>query len=177
MKEVFVTLLWIIFVTDSVLLVLIVLLQSGRGGGLSGMLGGAGMAESALGPKSGLPKITGVMAGIFFLAAILIGIISRPRQIADHTRPRDTRTAAEQPTEPGTPPAPDTKAAPDAKAAPDTQATPEAKKGEAAKDSPAKAETPEAADAAKQSPPAPKTDEAAPAKSAPGTATTPGATP
>lgn len=77
------TLLWVIFVVDSLLLVLIVMLQSGRGGGLSGMLGGGGMAESALGPRTGLPRITGVMAGIFFVTAILIGILTRPPQALD----------------------------------------------------------------------------------------------
>lgn len=95
MKEVVLTLLWVIFITDSILLVLIVLLQSGRGGGLSGMLGGAGMGESALGPKTGLPRITGVMAGIFFATAILIGIMTRPRQIIDPRAPREETPAAE----------------------------------------------------------------------------------
>ncbi len=71
------TLLWIVFIVDSILLVLIVLLQSGRGGGLSGMLGGGGMAEAALGPKTGLPKITAWMAAIFFVSAILIGYMTR----------------------------------------------------------------------------------------------------
>ena len=70
--------LWIIFIVDAILLVLIVLLQSGRGGGLSGMFGGGG-AQAALGPKTGLPKITGWMAAIFFAAALLIGLLSRER--------------------------------------------------------------------------------------------------
>ncbi len=98
MKEVFITLLWIVFIADSVLLVLIVLLQSGRGGGLSGMLGGAGMAESALGPKSGLPRITGIMAGVFFATAILISIMSRPKEAMDPKAPRGARPKAEQAT-------------------------------------------------------------------------------
>ncbi len=71
------TMLWVIFIADAMLLVMIVLLQSGRGGGLSGMLGGGGGAESALGPKTGLPRITGWMAAIFFVIAILIGRLSR----------------------------------------------------------------------------------------------------
>jgi len=79
------SLLWLIFIVDCVFLVLIVLLQSGRGGGLSGMLGGGGMAESALGPRTGLPKITGVMAAIFFITAILIGVMTRPRQAMEET--------------------------------------------------------------------------------------------
>ncbi len=79
------TFLWVVFIIDCVFLVLIVLLQSGRGGGLSGMLGGGGMAESALGPRTGLPKITGVMAAIFFITAILIGVMTRPRQAMEET--------------------------------------------------------------------------------------------
>ncbi|MFP4057225.1 MAG: preprotein translocase subunit SecG [Candidatus Brocadiia bacterium] len=79
MREFFITLLWIIFVVDALFLVLIVLLQSGRGGGLSGMLGGGGMAESALGPRAGLNKVTGWMAAIFFVSAMLIGLMTRPR--------------------------------------------------------------------------------------------------
>jgi len=83
LKEFFITVLWVVSIVDSLLLVLIVLLQSGRGGGLSGMLGGGGAAESALGPKTGLPKITGWMAGIFFVTAILIGILSREEGAMD----------------------------------------------------------------------------------------------
>ena len=86
------TFLWVVFIIDCVFLVLIVLLQSGRGGGLSGMLGGGGMAESALGPRTGLPKITGVMAAIFFITAILIGVMTRPRQAMKETGAATTPT-------------------------------------------------------------------------------------
>jgi preprotein translocase subunit SecG len=92
LREFFSTLLWVVFIVDSLLLVLIVLLQSGRGGGLSGMLGGGG-GESALGPRSGLNKITGWMAGIFFAVAILIGLLTRepaaadPKEVTESTEP------------------------------------------------------------------------------------------
>ncbi|MFW6163250.1 MAG: preprotein translocase subunit SecG [Planctomycetota bacterium] len=126
MTDAILTLLWIILITDAVLLVLIVLLQSGRGGGLSGMLGGGGGMESALGPKSGLPKITGGMAAVFFLAAILIGILSRddsafevktgeaeaPTTAEGATRP----TTAEQAPAPGTAGGPTTRPGTDAAA-------------------------------------------------------------
>jgi len=105
LKEFFVTLLWVVFIADSVLLVLIVLLQSGRGGGLSGMLGGGGMAESALGPKSGLPRITGVMAAIFFVSAILIGILTRPREALQHKEPAGKGVPAATSGAPGDEPA------------------------------------------------------------------------
>jgi len=106
LKSVMVTLLWVILIGDALLLVMIVLLQSGRGGGLSGMLGGGGAAESALGPKSGLPKITGAMAAILFVSAILMGILSRddsafkPEE-AEGTTPT-TATAAEPDARPST---------------------------------------------------------------------------
>lgn len=106
------TLLWVIFVIDSVFLVLIVLLQSGRGGGLSGMLGGGGMAESALGPRTGLPRITGVMAAIFFITAILIGVMTRPRQAMEESG-ATTKPKTQQPASEGSP----QKSAPEAGAA------------------------------------------------------------
>jgi len=83
LKEFFLTLLWVVFVIDAILLVLIVLLQSGRGGGISGMLGGGGGAESALGPKSGLNKITGWMAGIFFVTSVVIALMTYEKSAMD----------------------------------------------------------------------------------------------
>jgi preprotein translocase subunit SecG len=110
LKALFLTLLWSVFIIDAVLLVLIVLLQSGRGGGISGMLGGGGGAESALGPKSGLNKITGWMAGVFFAAAILIGLLAREEAAIDvETGPvQEAQAASGGPQEgPDTPDAPD----------------------------------------------------------------------
>jgi preprotein translocase subunit SecG len=97
------TLLWIVFVVDSILLILIVLLQSGRGGGLSGMLGG-GMAEAAVGPKTGLPRITAWMAGIFFVSAILIGYVTRGENLGTLKRPggkEEQKAPASGPARPG----------------------------------------------------------------------------
>ena len=97
-----ITLLWVILVADALLLVLIVLLQSGRGGGLSGMLGGGGGAESALGPKSGLPKITGGMAAVFFITAILMGIMSRDDSAFKLKEAKRSSKAVATSAEPGT---------------------------------------------------------------------------
>jgi len=97
------TLLWIVFVVDSILLTLIVLLQSGRGGGLSGMLGG-GMADAAVGPKTGLPRITAWMAGIFFVSAILIGYMTRSENLGTLNRTggrEEQKTPAGAPVRPG----------------------------------------------------------------------------
>jgi preprotein translocase subunit SecG len=70
------TVLYVIFVIDAILLVIAVLIQSGRGGGLAGALGGIGGADSALGVRaaSQIEKATGVMAGIFLIIALLLGL-------------------------------------------------------------------------------------------------------
>ncbi|HUT37256.1 MAG TPA: preprotein translocase subunit SecG [Planctomycetota bacterium] len=169
MKELFLTLLWIVFITDSLLLVLIVLLQSGRGGGLSGMLGGGGgAAESALGPRTGLPRITGIMATIFFVTAIFISAMTRPRQIMDPGRPKDSGAAVEGT---GTP---DTKATPD---------TPEGQPKDGAPKPPdaskATTATPAGPKATTATAPASKATTGTPAapKAAPATSTAPRTTP
>lgn len=58
--------------TISLFLILIILVQRGRGGGLTGALGGMG-GQSAFGTKAGdtFTRITVVMATIWILAAIL----------------------------------------------------------------------------------------------------------
>ncbi|MCG3127930.1 MAG: hypothetical protein CHACPFDD_02803 [Phycisphaerae bacterium] len=68
-----------IFATISVLLMLVILLQRGRGVGLSGAFGAAG-GHSALGSKTGdiLTWITMVGAGIFLLLAIGLNCVFRP---------------------------------------------------------------------------------------------------
>lgn len=157
MKDVFLTLLWIVFITDSILLVLIVLLQSGRGGGLAGMLGGGGMAESALGPKTGLPRITGIMAAIFFGCAILIGGLTRERTVVDPTRAEKEPEKSE------------------GKGAPTTKTDQGAKEGGPKPKS--ATEPPKTATPAEPKAPTPKTTTAAPAKTTTGTAPTPKAAP
>ena len=105
MKAFLITLLWVVLIGDALLLVLIVLLQSGRGGGLSGMLGGGGGAESALGPKTGLPRITGWMAGIFFFCCVLIGILSRDESVLDPKKvAKGSTPTAAGPQDPGAKP-------------------------------------------------------------------------
>ena len=70
--------LFVIFVIDSILLVIAVLLQSGRGGGLAGALGGIGGADSALGVRaaSQIEKATGVLAAIFMVIAVIMAFIA-----------------------------------------------------------------------------------------------------
>jgi len=61
-----------------VFLVLIILMQAGRSGGLSGLMGGGGADAlfSASGQQSGLRKATGVIALLFLCTSLGLTILS-----------------------------------------------------------------------------------------------------
>ena len=82
------TLSQILLLALSVFLMIIVLLQRGRGGGLAGAFGGAG-GQSAFGTKAGdvFTWITSVTAGIWILIAGSSGLLLRA--VADGTRAED----------------------------------------------------------------------------------------
>jgi preprotein translocase subunit SecG len=63
----------VLFVVSCVALILIILVQKGRGGGLSGAFGGA-MASGILGSKTGdfLTWVTIVLTGIFLTLAVVM---------------------------------------------------------------------------------------------------------
>ncbi len=63
-----------IFIIDSLALILVILVQSGKGG-LSGLLGGTG--ETLFGTRTGtfLTKLTTVLATIFMITALLLAIV------------------------------------------------------------------------------------------------------
>jgi preprotein translocase subunit SecG len=69
----------VLFVLVSVILVLVILIQKGRGGGLSGAFGG-GMASGLLGSKTGdfLTWVTIVLVAIFLTLAVLMGRFFKP---------------------------------------------------------------------------------------------------
>jgi preprotein translocase subunit SecG len=69
----------VLFVLCSVLLVLIILIQKGKGGGLSGAFGG-GMAGGLLGSKTGdfLTWVTIVLVAVFLGLALLMAKFYRP---------------------------------------------------------------------------------------------------
>ncbi len=69
----------VLFVLCSIVLILVVLVQKGRGGGLSGALGGA-MASGILGSKTGdfLTWATIVVAGVFLLIAVVLSKFYKP---------------------------------------------------------------------------------------------------
>ena len=62
-----------------VVLILVILIQKGRGGGLSAAFGGAG-ASSILGSKTGdfLTWVTIILVGLFLLLAVVMGKSYRP---------------------------------------------------------------------------------------------------
>ena len=63
----------VLFVLVCIVLILVILLQKGRGGGLSGAFGG-GMAGSLLGSKTGdfLTWVTIVLVAVFLLLAVVL---------------------------------------------------------------------------------------------------------
>ncbi|MBA7674229.1 MAG: preprotein translocase subunit SecG [Calditrichaeota bacterium] len=74
-------LLIFLHVMVSVLLVVVILLQSGRGGGLAGSLGG-GISTAMFGGQGAdklMVRLTTGLAAAFMVLAILISIAGRPR--------------------------------------------------------------------------------------------------
>ena len=69
----------VLFVVSCVALVLIVLIQKGRGGGLSGAFGGA-MAGGILGSKTGdfLTWVTVSLVGVFLILAVVMAKFYKP---------------------------------------------------------------------------------------------------
>ncbi len=71
-----ITLLYIVFVLSAVTLVVVILLQEGKGGGFGGALGTAG--QQTFGVKaSGVQRFTGVIAGVFLVSAVAIHVLNR----------------------------------------------------------------------------------------------------
>ena len=74
----------VLFVLVSLVLILVILLQKGRGGGLSGAFGG-GMGGGLLGSKTGdfLTWVTIMLVALFLTLAVLMGRFYRP-QVGDY---------------------------------------------------------------------------------------------
>jgi len=94
-----------LFIICSVVLILIILIQKGRGGGLSAAFGGA-MASGILGSKVGdfLTWVTIVLVGIFLSLAVVMAKFYKPTVSEfgqDQTAPQ------QQPTDQGPSPAVD----------------------------------------------------------------------
>jgi len=76
-----------IYLFSCAFLVIIVLLQAGKGGGLAAAFGGGGGVDSAFGAKVGGPlrKVTAVFATSFLVLAIVLAIIrsTQSRSVID----------------------------------------------------------------------------------------------
>ena len=123
----------VLFLLCSVILMLLVLIQRGRGGGLAGAFGGPG-GHSAFGTKTAdvFIKATAVLGAIFFILAVVTALLMRYQQSALWSA--EEPAPAEAPAKPGTGPA-ERPAAPPAKtpAAPaETPAAPASESGGAA---------------------------------------------
>ncbi len=74
----------------SVLLIIVVLLQPGKGGGGLGAAFGGGSASSVFGGRGAatfLSKTTGVLAAIFFVLSVAIAMTGSERSVTDHATP------------------------------------------------------------------------------------------
>jgi len=108
-----------LFVFCSIVLVLVILIQKGKGGGLTAALGG-GMASGILGSKTGdfLTWVTIVLVGVFLSLAVVLAKFYKPTvsdygtgQTAPQTQPAQTPpsegTGQPIPSEPGSVPTSD----------------------------------------------------------------------
>lgn len=93
----------VLFVLCAVILVLVILLQKGRGGGLGSAFGGAG-AGSLLGSKTGdfLTWVTIVLVTAFLLLAVVMAKYYRPD--VKYAGPEETPAETRQPEEPAATP-------------------------------------------------------------------------
>lgn len=93
----------VLFVLVSLVLILVILLQKGRGGGLTAAFGG-GMGGGLLGSKTGdfLTWVTIILVGIFLTLAVLMGKYYRP-EVGDYGN--GDVVVAEQPVAEGEAPA------------------------------------------------------------------------
>jgi preprotein translocase subunit SecG len=83
--ELLIIFLYILFVLSAIVLVVVILLQEGKGGGLTDALGTSGQATFGVG-ASGINRFTGATAGVFLISALALHVLNRmvsERSIAD----------------------------------------------------------------------------------------------
>ena len=71
-----VTLCYILFVLSAIVLVVVILLQEGKGGGFGEALGGHGAQTFGVAAK-GIQTFTGIVAGVFLVSALAIHVLGR----------------------------------------------------------------------------------------------------
>ncbi len=74
--QLLITSLYILFVLAAIVLVVVILLQEGKGGGLTDALGTSGQATFGVG-SSGINRFTGVTAAVFLASAVTIHILNK----------------------------------------------------------------------------------------------------
>jgi preprotein translocase subunit SecG len=120
-----VTLLWIVYILDCLLLIGIILLQPGEGGDLAAAFGGASSqtAFGARGSATFLQKLTTALAVLFMLLSIVLVVVTnlKQRNIMETSLPVTKQTAPAKPVPVEAPPA-----APEAKQAQAPEAKPAA---------------------------------------------------
>ncbi|MBN2594126.1 MAG: preprotein translocase subunit SecG [Sedimentisphaerales bacterium] len=92
----------VLFVICCVALILIILIQKGRGGGLSGAFGAA-MASGILGSKTGdfLTWVTITLVGVFLLLAVVMAKFYKPDVASDYdVIPQTQQQPLESPEQP-----------------------------------------------------------------------------
>ena len=90
-----------IFTLSAATLILVVLIQKGKGGGLTGALGGGGGAGGILGSKTGdfLTWFTIVLAGLFLFLAVIMAKFYKPTvsEFGQSQPQQQTAAPAQQP--------------------------------------------------------------------------------
>ncbi len=79
MISLLITLLYIVFVLMAITLVVVILLQEGKGGGLGEALGGHAQSTFGVGAK-GINRFTAGVALVFLVSALGIHILNRMEQ-------------------------------------------------------------------------------------------------
>jgi preprotein translocase subunit SecG len=74
--ELLITFLYIVFILSAIVLVVVILLQEGKGGGLTSALGTSGQQTFGVG-ASGINKFTGWTGAVFLLSALAIHYFNR----------------------------------------------------------------------------------------------------
>jgi preprotein translocase subunit SecG len=100
----------VFFIPTALSLVIVILIQKGRGGGLGAAIGG-GAASGLFGTKTGdfLTWVTIAMTGIFLFLAVIMGLFYKPIVTQVEDLPSQVTAPAESPTDgelgqmPGTP--------------------------------------------------------------------------
>ena len=98
----FEAILWVLFVVACIVVSAVILLQEGKGGGLSEAFGGAG--QQTFGVKAeGINKFTGWAAFVVLLLAIAITRVRMSNTIVSFAPPTSSEPAAGAPVEPAPP--------------------------------------------------------------------------